>query len=169
MTKVELRPVHGDREAFLPLLLEADESEEMVRTYLKEGQLLAVEVGGTTAGEMLVIPEDDAPEGDTPQAETWEIRNIAIAEEHRGRGVGRRAIELLADLAAANGVGRLLVGTADIAWETHRFYLRSGFRYTGVRRGFFEQYPEPVLFDGMVVRDMVLFDRPTSDGRFVPS
>jgi hypothetical protein len=30
-----------------------------------------------------------------------------------------------------------------------------------VRRGFFERYPEPVLFDGLVVRDMVLFDRPT--------
>ncbi len=169
MTKVELRPVQGDREAFLPLLLEADESEEMVRTYLKEGQLLAVEVDGTTAGEMLVIPEGDAPKGDTPQAETWEIRNIAITEEQRGRGVGRRAIELLADLAAGNAVGRLLVGTADIAWETHRFYLRCGFRYAGVRRGFFEQYPERVLVDGMVVRDMVLFDRPTSDGRFVPS
>jgi GNAT superfamily N-acetyltransferase len=174
MTKVELLPVHGDREAFLPLLLEADESEEMVRTYLKEGQLLAVEVDGTTAGEMLVIPvgvapDGDTPEGETPEGETWEIRNIAIAEEQRGRGVGRRAIELLADLAAANGVGRLLVGTADIAWETHRFYLRCGFRYTGVRRGFFERYPEPVLFDGMVVRDMVLFDRPTSDGPFPPS
>jgi len=167
MTKVELLPVEGDREAFLPLLLEADESEEMVRTYLKEGQLLAVEVEGATAGEMLVIPV--GPEDDNPEGETWEIRNMAISEEQRGRGVGRRAIELLADLASANGVGRLLVGTADIAWETHRFYLRCGFRYTGVRRGFFERYPEPVLFDGMVVRDMVLFDRPTSDGPFVPS
>ena len=169
MTKVELFPVEGDREAFLPLLLEADESVEMVRTYLKEGQLLVVEVDGTTAGELLVVPVGVASDGDTPEGETWEIRNIAIAEEQRGRGVGRRAIELLAGLAAANGVGRLLVGTADIAWETHRFYLRCGFRYTGVRRGFFERYPEPVLFDGMVVRDMVLFDRPTSDGPFVPS
>ena len=168
MTKVELLPVDGDREAFLPLLLEADESEEMVRTYLKEGRLLAVEVDGATAGEMLVIPVGVGLE-DTPEGETWEIRNIAISEEQRGRGVGRRAIELLADLAAADGVGRLLVGTADIAWETHRFYLRCGFRYTGVRRGFFERYPKPVLFDGMVVRDMVLFDRPTSDGPFVPS
>jgi GNAT superfamily N-acetyltransferase len=182
MTKVELLSVEGDREGFLSFLLEADESEEMVRTYLNEGELLAVEVDGTTAGEVLVIPigeapvgeapvgdtpEGDTPEGDTPEGGTWEIRNIAIAEERRGKGVGRRAIELLADLAAANGVGRLLVGTADIAWETHRFYLRCGFRYTGVRRGFFERYPEPVLFDGMVVRDMVLFDRPTSDGRFV--
>jgi len=169
MTKLELLPVEGDREGFLSLLLEADESEEMVRTYLNEGQLLAVEVDGTTAGEMLVVPLDEAPEVETPQGETWEIRNIAIAEERRGQGVGRRAIELLADLAAANGVGRLLVGTADIAWETHRFYLRCGFRYRGVRRGFFERYPEPLLFDGMVLRDMVLFDRPTSDGPFVPS
>jgi len=160
MIPVKLRRVQGDRERFLPLLLEADESEEMVRAYLNEGELVAVEVDGATAGELLVIPEGD---------DTWEIRNIALAEEQRGRGFGRRAIDLLADLAAANGVGRLVVGTADIAWETHRFYLRSGFRYTGVRRGFFERYPEPVLFDGMVVRDMVLFDRPTPDGGFVPS
>ena len=160
MTSVELRPVEGDREVFLPLLLEADESEEMVRTYLREGELLAVEVDGATAGELLVIPEG---------RDTWEIRNIAIAEELRGRGVGRRAIDLLAARAAESGIGRLLVGTADLAWETHRFYLRCGFRYTGVRRDFFDRYPEPVLFDGMVVRDMVLFDRPTTDGPFVSS
>src|SRR5205085_3534101 len=110
MTPVELRPVEGDREAFLPLLLEADDSEEMIRTYLKEGELLAVEVDGAAAGELLVIPEG---------VDTWEIRNIAIAEEHRGRGVGQRAIDLLAARAAASGIGRLLVGTADIAWETH--------------------------------------------------
>ncbi|MFL5768374.1 MAG: GNAT family N-acetyltransferase [Actinomycetota bacterium] len=160
---VELRVVEGDREAFLPLLLEADESEEMVRTYLKEGELLAVEVDGTTSGEMLVIPLPEAPK------DTWEIQNIAIAEEHRGKGIGRRAIDLLASRAAANGTARLLVGTADIAWETHRFYLRSGFRYAGVRRDFFDRYPEPLLLNGMVVRDMVLFDRPTSDGPFVRS
>jgi ribosomal protein S18 acetylase RimI-like enzyme len=157
MRSVELRVVEGDREDFLPLLLEADESEEMVRTYLHDGELLAVEVDRETAGEMLVIPEGDA----------WEIRNIALAEGFRGRGIGRRAIELLAARAAARGVGRLLVGTADIAWETHRFYIRCGFRYTAVRRGFFERYPEPVLFDGMTVRDMVMFDRPTTDGPFV--
>ncbi|MFL5736643.1 MAG: GNAT family N-acetyltransferase [Actinomycetota bacterium] len=148
---VELRPVEGDREAFLPLLLEADESKEMVRTYLHEGELLGVYADGTLAGEMLVIPEDDA----------LEIRNFALAEEQRRRGIGRRAIDLLAERAATEGVGRLLVGTADVAVETHLFYLKCGFRYTGVRRGFFERYPEPVLFDGMVVRDMVLFDRTT--------
>jgi len=159
MTSVVLRSVEGDREAFLPLLLEADESEEMVRTYLKEGELLAVEADGSTAGEMLVIPEGDA----------WEIRNIAVEEPLRGRGIGRRAIDLLSERAAAQGIPRLLVGTADIAWETHRFYLRCGFRYTGVRRGFFDRYPEPVFFDGSLVRDMVLFDRPTTGGPFVSS
>ena len=46
MTKVELLPVEGDREAFLPLLLEADESEEMVRTYLELLRLVpVVEIG----------------------------------------------------------------------------------------------------------------------------
>jgi len=150
---VELRSVEGDREAFLPLLLEADESEEMVRTYLNEGELFAVYADGTLAGEMLVVPEGDA----------MEIRNIALAEEQRGKRIGRRAIELLVERAATAGVGRLLVGTADVAVETHLFYLKSGFRYAGVRRGFFERYPEPVLCDGMVVRDMVLFDRPTGD------
>jgi GNAT superfamily N-acetyltransferase len=148
---VELRSVERDREAFLPLLLEADESEEMVRGYVNEGELLGVYADGTLAGEMLVIPEGDA----------LEIRNIALAEEHRGKGIGRGAIELLAERAATEGVGRLLVGTADVAVETHLFYLKCGFRYAGVRRGFFERYPEPVLFDGLVVRDMVLFDRPT--------
>jgi len=146
---LELSLVEGSREPFLPLLLEADESEPAVRSYLEEGELFAILSDGVVAGEMLVLRD----------GEEMEIKSIAVAEDLRGRGIGRGAIELLAERAAASGVGRLIVGTADAAPGTHRFYLRSGFRYAGVRRGFFEAYPEPVLEDGLVVRDMVLFDR----------
>src|SRR5207248_493709 len=42
MTSIELSPVEGSRELFLPLLLEADESEPIVRTYLEDGELFAI-------------------------------------------------------------------------------------------------------------------------------
>src|SRR5205085_191125 len=92
---LELSLVEGSREPFLPLLLEADESEPAVRSYLEEGELFAILSDGVVAGEMLVLRD----------GEEMEIKSIAVAEDLRGRGIGRGAIELLAERAAASGVG----------------------------------------------------------------
>src|SRR5438045_8767951 len=125
MTSVELSPVEGSRESFLPLLLEADESEPIVRTYLDDGELLAIHTDGQVGGEMLLLRDGDE----------MEIKNIAVAQELRGRGLGRAAIELLPERASAPGIARLIVDAADAAPETHRIDLRAGCRYSGVRRG----------------------------------
>ena len=100
---MELRRVEGDRRAFLPLLLEADESESVVLSYLEEGELFSLSDDGIEVGVVLLISQDRA----------LEIRNIAVDEASRGRGVGTRAIEAITDLARDRGYERLLVGTAS--------------------------------------------------------
>jgi len=99
VTSLELSLVEGSREAFLPLLLEADESEPVVRSYLEEGELFAILSDGAVAGEILVLSA----------GKEMEIKSIAVADDLRGRGIGRAAIELLAERATAAGVVRLLV------------------------------------------------------------
>jgi ribosomal protein S18 acetylase RimI-like enzyme len=93
------------------------------------------------------------------EGDTLEIKNLAIAEGCRGRGVGRAAIGALVERAAASGITRLIVGTANSSLDALRFYQRVGFRISGVRRGFFESYPEPIVEDGIRARDMVMLDR----------
>jgi ribosomal protein S18 acetylase RimI-like enzyme len=144
---VSLEPA-AEREALVPLLLEADESEPAIRTYLHRGDLYRIVADGELVGAVLLIAEGDG----------LEVKNIALAEPHRGRGLGRAAIEAVADLARAAGAVRLLVGTADSSVGAIAFYRRVGFRDAGRVEGFFDAYPEPVVEEGVVAHDMVRFE-----------
>jgi GNAT superfamily N-acetyltransferase len=146
---VRLEPV-GDREPLVPLLLEADESEPVLRAYLYDGDLYRIVADGKEAGAVLLIREDDG----------LEIKNIALAEAYRGWGLGRATIEVVAKLARRTGARRLLVGTSDNSPGTIAFYRRVGFRDAGRIEGFFDAYPEPVVEDGIVAHDMVRFEMP---------
>lgn len=141
--------VTASREPFVPLLLEADESEPVLRGYLDDGELFELRADGRAVGVALLLRDGDAVE----------IKNIALAASERGRGLGRAAIEAIATYAATRGARRLLVGTADVSVGTIAFYGACGFRDAGVRARFFDAYPQPVVEDGRVARDMVLFER----------
>ena len=157
MSRVDLVPVVGVREPFVPLLLEADESEAVLRGYLADGDLFELREAGRTIGVALLLREGDMVE----------IKNIALEASERGRGLGRDAIDAIAAHARADGARVLTVGTADVSVGTIAFYRACGFRDAGVRAAFFDAYPEPVVEDGRVAHDMVLFQRaldPTDGG-----
>jgi ribosomal protein S18 acetylase RimI-like enzyme len=145
-SRIRLDPV-ADREPLVPILLEADE-EPMLRGYLHDGDLYRIIADGEQAGAVLLIREGDGVE----------IKNIALAEPYRGRGLGRATIDAVATVARRSGAARLLVGTADNSPGTIAFYRRVGFRDAGRIEGFFETYPEPVIEDGVMAHDMVRFE-----------
>jgi ribosomal protein S18 acetylase RimI-like enzyme len=145
---VTLARVDGDREPYVALLLEADESEPVLRAYLDDGELFEIRDEGVPVGVVLLIPEDERE---------LEIKNIAIDPERRGRGLGRAAVDEVVASARARGIGRLLVGTADTSEDLHRFYRRCGFADAGRRERFFDDYPEPVIERGRTAHDMLLF------------
>jgi ribosomal protein S18 acetylase RimI-like enzyme len=147
--EVALRTIDGDRRGFLPLLIEADESESVVRTYLHDGELFELFALGERVGVVLLT---------TPDPLSIEIKNFVIERERRRQGVGRAAIAGIAAHARARGAGRLLVGTADSSAATIAFYRACGFHDAGRVAGFFDAYPEPVIEDGVQAHDMVRFE-----------
>lgn len=154
---VYLRLVDGDREPRVPLLLEADESEQVLRSYLSDGELydlmIAAEPGGSPTSEPVGVLLLTSPrEGEL------EIKNIALTEAHRRRGLGRASIEAIVVHARSRGARSLHVGTADTSAGTIAFYLACGFRQSGTVPDFFDAYPEPVIEDGVQAHDMVRFE-----------
>ena len=147
MAEVSLVPAPFDRERHLALLLEADDAEEHLRGYLDRGELLEIHDGEEMIGVVVLVREAD-------EVEIW---NIALAEDHRGRGLGRVAIEVIADRCARAGASRLTVGTSDCSLGTIAFYRKAGFRFAGVREGYFDTYPMAVVENGIRARDMVMF------------
>jgi ribosomal protein S18 acetylase RimI-like enzyme len=148
MSSLSLARASFDRERHLPLLLEADEAEEHIRGYPDRGELFEIREADALIGVTVLVAD----------ADTVEIWNIALAEDHRGRGSGRRAIELIAERCREQGSSRLTVGTSDCSLGTISFYRKVGFRFAGVRKGYFDDYPVAVVENGIRARDMVMFE-----------
>lgn len=146
---VTLRSVDGDRSDFVWLLLEADDAESIVRSYLNDGELYELLASGLPIGVVLLT---------APGPVAIEIKNIALRREYRGQGLGRAAIGCIVSHARAREAVRLLVGTADSGVSTIAFYRACGFHDAGRIEGFFDRYPEPVVEDGVQAHDMVRFE-----------
>jgi NAD(P)H-dependent FMN reductase/GNAT superfamily N-acetyltransferase len=87
---------------------------------------------------------------------TSEILYIAVAAQHRGRGLGRRLVRHLVDELSRHGP-RLVVGTANSSLDNIAFYQRCGFRMDAVRRDHFGYVDPPAREFGIPMRDMIVF------------
>ena len=147
LAPLEIRRIATGKEAYLPLLLEADPSEAMIEKYLDAGELYVLLSNGQTAGVAVIAMRDD---GGT------ELKNLAVKEELRGRGYGEKLVRHMIKLCAAKS-DALYVGTspANVA-----FYEKLGFERAYVEKGFFtDHYPEPIIEDGKPLRDMIYLVR----------
>ena len=61
----------------------------------------------------------------------WFLWKILIDERQQGRGYGREAIRLLADIVSANGAAELLTSCVPGDDGPEQFYRRLGFEPTG--------------------------------------
>ncbi len=87
-----------------------------------------------------------------------EIKNIAIAPRHRGKGYGRRMIEFVAAKYSGK-FDKIILGTGDSPL-TVIFYEKCGFGYTHRIKDFFtDNYDHPIYEEGVLLTDMVYFER----------
>ena len=86
-----------------------------------------------------------------------EIKNIAVLETFRSRGVGSFLIEKIKEIAGRDGYREIIVGTSDNGVRQIRFYERNGFTKYDVKRNFFlENYSEPIVENGLPLKDMIM-------------
>lgn len=147
-----VKMITENKKAFLPLLLLADPSEEMIYRYLDRGALYALADGDRVVGAAVVTMEGE---------DLCELKNLAIAESCQGQGYAKLLLENLF-FKYAQGFSRMRVGTGE---PLRAFYEKMGFVETGVIPGFFtNNYPEPVVDGGETLTDMILLERPLKAG-----
>src|SRR5438477_9826808 len=112
--------VPPETEALLPILQDADEDVERMRTLLTDGMHTSYAVfdGEKLIGAATLRWSEDESE----------IEYIAVIASLRGRGYGKAIIAALLGEAQQRGVGSLLVGTANSSLNTIAFYQKCGFR-----------------------------------------
>ena len=171
---VELHASSQPRELFWSLLLEADEDERALRTYLHDGVLLEIwhlshSKALYCAGALIAVRSE---------VDAVEIKNIVIAEHFRRHVIAHAALrelvrvvgareKVVAPLLASDdgaAIKRVTVGTADCDTAALRLYRRAGFVECGRRVGFFADYQPPVVDSesGQRARDMVLLSQPVA-------
>lgn len=143
-----------ERERYLPLLLLADESEAQVQSYLQAGELYVLpDAAGAPLGVAHVLDEGEA---------TAELKAVAVAPEHQGRGMGKHLLALVLAALRSRGIHRVVVGTGNASIGPLVFYQKVGFRLWRIERDVFTPergYPPDLAENGIRLRDMVWLDQ----------
>lgn len=150
---MDIRLITRDKKRFLPLLLEADEQENMIDRYLSRGELfVAFDDKDEVVATAVVTKEGDG---------LYELKNIAVAPELRRQGLGREMLDFLLNRYRGNGV--MQVGTGE-SEATLGFYRACGFTFSHVEKDFFTRnYDHPIVEDGRVLADMIYLKRSLND------
>ena len=132
------------------LLLDADPSREMIDRYLPQSEVHVLENDGEVLGVVVLTPMGDG---------LWEIKNIAVDDDHQGKGLGKKLIAHAVARARAQGATTLRIGTGSTGVVQLALYQKAGFRMVRVDRDFFTRNPYPPLEEnGLPVRDMVILE-----------
>lgn len=145
---MQIIKIETNKKQYLPLLLLADEQESMIDRYLDRGTMYVLDDHGVKS-ECVVTDEGDG---------VLEIKNIATAPEHQGKGYAKALIDFLIR-KYKNRYRELRVGTGDSPL-TVPFYERCGFvRFHIVPNFFTEHYDHPIIECGVQLVDMVYLKR----------
>ena len=145
---MNIRVIHKNKKRFLPLLLLADEQEDMIDRYLERGTMYVLEDGGVKA-ECVVTDEG---------GEILELKNLAVEPESQRKGYGKALIDFL----VCKYKGRysvLQVGTGDSPL-TIPFYEKCGFvRSHKIENFFTDNYDHPIYECGVQLTDMIYLQK----------
>lgn len=145
---MEFQEITSDKKRFLPLLLLGDEQEDMIDRYLDAGRLFVLLDARAEAIAACVVTESNH--------DTLELKNIAVAVKHRGKGLGRACITHIEERFKATH-RHLIAGTGEVP-STMNFYLHCGFSYSHRVKDFFTDfYNHVIIEDGIPLKDMVYF------------
>lgn len=145
---MEIRQIRDHKKRYLPLLLLADEQEDMIDRYLSRGTMYVLDDGGVRA-QCVVTDEGGG---------VLELKSLAVEPAFQGRGWGRALIEFLCETYRGQ-FSVLQVGTGDSPL-TVPFYRRCGFVPSHVVKNFFtDHYDHPIFEGGVQLVDMVYLRR----------
>lgn len=151
-TRFVITEVYSDRKQFLPLLLIGDESETMIDRYIGQGNLYAGFLDVVPIAVVMTVSIDST---------TVEVKNLAVADRFRRQGYGRRMLRHIENRHPGKNI---LIGTGETP-STLRFYKSCGFTYSHRIPDFFtDNYPDPIIEEGVRLRDMIYLKKSVSGG-----
>jgi ribosomal protein S18 acetylase RimI-like enzyme len=148
--QIIIRKVCSKYDLPFDLLLLADESIGVIEKYIYDSEVyVATESEDSEAVAVFALLKLNNSD--------IEIKNIAVAETLQNRGIGSFLISEIKRLAKVAKFENVIVGTPDRAVKQINFYENNGFIKYDLKKDFFiKNYPEPIIDNGVMLRDMVM-------------
>ncbi|AZA82564.1 GNAT family N-acetyltransferase [Chryseobacterium lactis] len=150
MEELTFKKIDSGSEIPYELLLLADETAEAIDQYIFNSDIYLLVDGKQKVAVMALYKNSDIE---------LEIKNIAVIEAYRSKGIGSILIQKAKEIAKENHYKTMTVGTSDTGFQQIRFYEKNGFIKKGIRKNFFvENYPSPIYENGLQMRDMIILE-----------
>lgn len=144
---IEIRKLSKEEIPPMELLLMADPSEELVRSYLEKGICYIATKEEEVIGVILSMPTRES---------TVEIMNIAVKEEYQNKGIGKRLILHAVNEIKKTSATTIEIGTGNPGVVQMLLYQKCGFRIVEIDFDFFRRnYSERIFENGIECRDMI--------------
>jgi len=130
------------------LLLLADETMEAIDRYIFKADIYVIEKEGSPIATYVLCRVN---------ADEAEIKNIAVAADYQGKGIGKFLLKDAILKAGLQGYKAVIIGTADAAIKPLYIYQRAGFEIFDIKKNFFtKNYPEPIIENGIRLKHMLM-------------
>ncbi|WP_339194657.1 GNAT family N-acetyltransferase [Solibacillus sp. FSL R5-0449] len=144
---MEIRRLEKPEKVPMELLLLADPSKSIVEDYLAKGECFVAESNEQIIGVYVLLPT---------RPKTVEIVNVAVAEEHQGKGIGKLLIDDAIRVAKTKGYKTIEIGTGNSSIGQLALYQKCGFRIVSVDHNYFiKHYSEEIYENGIQCIDMI--------------
>ncbi|MCM3721085.1 GNAT family N-acetyltransferase [Solibacillus isronensis] len=144
---MEIKRLEKQEKVPLELLLLADPSKIIVEDYVAKGECFIAENEEQTIGVYVLLPT---------RPQTVEIVNVAVAEDHQGKGIGKLLVSHAIRIAKTQGYKTIEIGTANSSIGQLALYQKCGFRIVSVDHNYFiKHYSEEIYENGIQCIDMI--------------
>jgi aminoglycoside 6'-N-acetyltransferase I len=133
------------------LLLLADPSKGIIDSYLMTSDVYIAESGADIIAVYILYPVDQ---------EIIEIKNIAVAKNHQGQGIGKFLLSHACTVAKEKGFTSIRIGTANSSIAQLGLYQKLGFEIQEIHKDFFVyNYPEPIYENGILAKHLIFLSK----------
>ena len=133
------------------LLLDADPSMEVIRTYLGLSEIFIALLKNKIIGTFVLYPVND---------DKLEIKNIAVDERFQGKGIGKLLLKKATEIAEEKGAKKIDIATSNASFGPLYLYQKAGFDIDLIKKNFIiENYPEPLFDNGIQCRHMIVLTK----------
>lgn len=144
---MEIKRLEKQEKVPLELLLLADPSKIIVEDYVAKGECFIAENEEQTIGVYVLLPT---------RPQTVEIVNVAVAEDHQGKGIGKLLVSHAICVAKTQGYKTIEIGTGNSSIGQLALYQKCGFRIVSVDHNYFiKHYSEEIYENGIQCIDMI--------------